>query len=299
MEDPNRSFDQLPDFGDVPPEFQEKKSTPTWVWIVGGVAVLGICCVAAVCGSFALLGDDIQTAFDEAVGTIESGGDFADFEATVESAVPQEDPVVEEVTSEEFNSADFTYFATFEDAGFWAEGDLLEADGTLEAQGYVTSGVFEFEAVAAEGLYWTTAGESFGDGVYEVEVTAVDGTINNGYGILFFYNEKDEENSDFYLFEISSDGFVWIGRCDNSCDEFEILVDEGWFESSAVLQGINVTNRLTVEVTGGSMRFLVNGIEVGTATDTALTSGDVGLLVESFDEGGVKIHFDNVSYQAP
>lgn len=301
MDDPNHSFEDLPDFGEVPPEFEEKKSTPTWIWVVGGIGILGICCVAAVCGSLSFFGDDIQGVFDEVAATVESsGGDFSDFEATVESSIPRSTPADSSENNGEpsdsrveVDPSDVTYLAQFKGSGTWAEGDLVMDDGTIEAQGYVNGGVFEFDGYEPEGLYWTTAGESFGDGVYEVEVTAVDGPLNNGYGLMFFF---EEATSSFYLLEISSDGFVWIGRCDNACDEIEVLVENGWFESSAVLQGLNVSNRLTVEVQNGNMRFLVNGVEVGRATDTTLTSGDVGLFIETLEEGGITIHFDNVSY---
>ena len=60
------------------------------------------------------------------------------------------------------------------------------------------------------GLFMATAGESFGDGVYELEATQIDGPLNNGYGMLF---RVDESSDSFYAFEVSGDGFIWIGWC--------------------------------------------------------------------------------------
>ena len=112
-------------------------------------------------------------------------------------------------------------------------------------------------------------------------------------GMLFFGNN---DTDDFYLFEISSDGFVWIGYCDNGCETLEMLVSDGWFESDAVNQGIGATNRLRVDITGGAMTFYVNDVFVGDAFDITLTGGDIGVAVESFGDPNVVIEFDNFKY---
>jgi hypothetical protein len=153
--------------------------------------------------------------------------------------------------------------------------------------------VYDFTVLAEESLYWATGGENFTDGVYEVEATAVDGTLNNGFGMMFRY---DEETDSFYLFEVSSDGYVWIGLCQNGCSEVDAVVEGGWFQSDAVNLGLDATNFLRVEAKGSNLAFYVNGIEVGRMNDSTLTGGDIGLLVETFDEGGVRILFDNFLY---
>jgi hypothetical protein len=127
--------------------------------------------------------------------------------------------------------------------------------------------------------------------VYEVEATAVAGPVNNGFGMVF---RLDEDADNFYLFKISSDGFVWIGKLVNGgLEENRPLVQDWWFESSAVKTGLNETNVLGVRAESGNMIFFVNDQEVGRVTDNSFRSGDIGVMAETLGLGGVQVHFDN------
>ncbi len=176
------------------------------------------------------------------------------------------------------------YVETFDAVGDWGVGSSEALVAT------VTGGVFEFTVLAESGVYWTVAEQSFSNGVYEVEATQIGGPLDNGYGMLLRANS---ETGAFYLFEISGDGYIWIGRCADSCNQADPLVKGGWFQSEAVNQGLNATNFLRVVADGPNMTFYVNGFEVGRITDTALSGGDVGLMVETLGEGGVEVVFDN------
>ncbi len=266
------------------------RSIPSWAWIVGGVGGLLLCCVVIACASLFIFSESLTEIFEEAVATIEADtGSATNPGATLEPAEASSTPVPPPPGM----ARDWLYIAEFERTGGWADGDVTSDDGTVEASGRIVNGVFELTAFQADGLYWTSPSERFGDGVYEVEATAVSGPLDNGYGLMFLY---DEATTNFYLFEISSDGFVWIGFCEDGCSEPEPLVEDGWFESDLVRTGIGVSNRLTVEVNGEMMRFFINGEELAAVADRRVTEGDMGLLVESFDEGNVRIHFDNAAY---
>lgn len=176
------------------------------------------------------------------------------------------------------------YHETFEEPGDWRTG----SDG--DAVGQVEDGVFEM-LVRGDNLFiWTTAGKSFGDASYQVEATQVEGPLNNGYGMLF---RVDDERDNFYVFEVSGDGYVWIGRYLNGGEEAEAIVGDWWIESDAVKEGLNETNLLRVEAEGANMIFFVNDQEVGRVTDDAFGEGDIGLMVETLGEGGVRVQFDN------
>lgn len=182
---------------------------------------------------------------------------------------------------------DEAYLETFDAPGTWRVGD--DAD----ASGQVRNGVYDLLVTADDAIIWTTAGQDFGDGVYQVEATQVEGPLNNGFGLLFRLNDN---NDDFYLFKISGDGYVWIGRLrGGGAVESQPLIGDWWFESTAVQQGLNRTNTLRVEAEAGNMIFFVNNQEVGRVTDTAFRRGDIGLMVETLGLGGVRVHFDNVS----
>lgn len=194
-----------------------------------------------------------------------------------ETAVPAPAPETSE-------TAVAAYTDSFDAAGTWSVGS---ADGV---SGDVAGGVYDLYVSADSGFFWTTGGQTFADGTYEVAVTAVEGPINNGYGMIFHANN---ETNDFYIFEISSDGYVWIGWCANACTEAQALINGGWFQSPAIQQGLNRQNFLRVVAEGPSMVFYVNGIEVGRLTDPTLASGDIGLFVETLGEPGVRVQFDD------
>lgn len=177
------------------------------------------------------------------------------------------------------------YTTSFDGVETWGGGSLEGAEGTVE------DGAYRLSVTAPEGFFWTTAGRSFGDGVYEVEATHAAGPLDNGFGLIF---RADPGAGAFYVFESSSDGFVWIGRCEDGCAQMATLVGDGWFFSDAVRRGAGVANRLRVEAAGPDLLFFVNGVEVGRARDAALGEGDVGLFVETRGEGDVGVAFDNV-----
>lgn len=176
------------------------------------------------------------------------------------------------------------YEETFDDAGRWGTGSDVDKEGQVQ------DGRYEFLVKSEFGLFWTTAGEEFGDGVYQVEATPLEGPLDNGYGMLF--RVGDEANA-FYLFEVSGDGFVWIGRCEGGCSDEAVLIEDGWFASEAVNEGLNVTNILRVRAEQANLIFYVNDQEVGRVTDDSFQSGDIGLAVETLGEAGVLVAFDN------
>jgi hypothetical protein len=178
------------------------------------------------------------------------------------------------------------YLETFDTAESWGMG----SDGNTV--GEIVDGRYELLVRPAVDRFWTSAGQTFANGVYEVEATQVAGPIDNGYGMLF---RIDGRTDSFYAFQISGDGYVWIAHCAKGCAEERALVQGGWFESTAVYQGLNQTNRLRVRAEGGNFTFYVNDQEVGRATDSAIARGDIGLVVETLGEGGVRVAFDNFS----
>ncbi len=178
------------------------------------------------------------------------------------------------------------YRETFDEPGNWRTGE----DGDVEGQ--IVNGTYDLLVKADILFAWTTAGREFGDAVYEIEATQVEGPLNNGYGMLF---RVDDDRDDFYVFEISGDGFVWIGRYKNGGeDETEPIIGDWWFESDAVKQGLGEMNKLKVEAEGANLIFYVNDQEVGRVTDDAFDQGDVGLMVETMGAGGVRVQFDNL-----
>lgn len=176
-----------------------------------------------------------------------------------------------------------SYSETFDDPGNWSVGDDTYTEGKI------VDGVYDLLIKGDDVSRWASAGENFKDGVYQVEATQVDGPLDNGFGILL---RADTGSGDFYLFKISGDGYVWIGRFRNESEE-QPIVGEHWFESTAIKQGLNQTNKLAVAAESGNMIFYVNDQEVGRVTDNNFQQGDIGLYAQTLGVGGVRAHFDN------
>jgi hypothetical protein len=186
-------------------------------------------------------------------------------------------------------SASGPFNESFDSAGDWGIGSSPEVEGQVD------DGVYEMNVKSNHGLYLATAGKNFGDAVYEVEATQIGGPLNNGYGMLF---RVDESTDSFYVFEVSGDGYVWIGYCSDLCEtEAVALVGGDWFRSTAVNTGLHVKNRLRVEADGPQMTFFVNGVEIGRTSDNRLTEGDIAVMVEALGQPGVQVAFDNFTVE--
>ena len=101
------------------------------------------------------------------------------------------------------NTSNLPFIESFDNPGNWSSGEDAYSIGG------VVDGVYDFKVLENDISRWVSAGKTFGDGIYEVEATPVEGPLDNGYGLLF---RADADKGDFYLFKISADGYVWIGR---------------------------------------------------------------------------------------
>lgn len=177
---------------------------------------------------------------------------------------------------------------TFETAGNWGTGHSAQVDGQIVNEEY------ELYVKSNHGQYIASAGEKFGNGIYEVEATQIGGPLNNGYGMVFHLDDASEA---FYALEVSGDGYIWIGYCEALCEEDAIaLVGGDWFPSPVVNPGLYATNRLKVIVESPLMTFYVNGVEIGRTSDSRLSEGDIAVLVEALGEGDVRVAFDNFKF---
>ncbi len=177
------------------------------------------------------------------------------------------------------------YVETFDDAGSWRTGSDTYTEGEVQ------EGVYDFYVINDDVSRWSAAGKNFSDGVYEVEATQVEGPLDNGFGMLF---RADTEKGDFYLFKVSGDGYVWIGRYTGEVED-QAIIGSHWVESPAVNRGLGQTNKLRVAAESGNLIFFVNDKEVGRVTDNSFAEGDVGLFAQSLGVGGVRVLFDNLS----
>lgn len=177
-------------------------------------------------------------------------------------------------------AGDVLYADNFDDASSgWETWDEEDSTGQYE------EGKFAIEVRAVDTFYWTSVDQNFDDLVLDVDATKVDGVDDNHFGVI----ARFQDNQNFYLFSISSDGYYQIGYFEN--DEFTPLVD--WSESEAINQG-DATNHIQLKCQGDMLTWSVNGQELAEVQDGRFQTGDIGLYVGSSDEPPVKIAFDDL-----
>jgi hypothetical protein len=107
----------------------------------------------------------------------------------------------------------------------------------------------------------------------------VGGPAGGGYGFVVrdqagSGRDGIQQRGQFYVLEAGDRGEIGVWRRDG--DRWTDLVP--WTPSQIVKTG-DAPNELTVKMSGEHLIFLVNGVEVMRATDSALTEGAVGLFV--------------------
>ena len=70
------------------------------------------------------------------------------------------------------------------------------------------------------------------------------------------------------------------------------------YHSEAIIPG-NAANHIQATCQGSRLALSVNGEFIAEAYDPTFASGDIGLIVGSFDQPGVDVWFDNLSVKNP
>ncbi len=211
------------------------------------------------------------------------------------------------------------YIATFDDF----KSDWTQADGRLKVH-ILDTGTLRIEVGDVDKLPFSQAKPYFGDFDIRAQMTAVDGPEGNGFGLIFRLQNKDNTSptdDDFYLFEISSDGYYRVLRSFNETQK-ELST---WIPSDVINQHIGTTNFLRVNAKGDHFQFYINNQQVqlcipddpngvstfpatgqcvrgkmlDTLVDASIPNGQLGVVAQSLDEQGVVIDFDNVVVYGP
>jgi tetratricopeptide (TPR) repeat protein/Tol biopolymer transport system component len=168
--------------------------------------------------------------------------------------------------------------------GGWGEASDLQSVKKYE------NGQYHISVNASELFIWSTAGQDLADFMVEVEATQVSGPNDNGYGLLFRF----QDNEHFYRVDISGDGFYLLSK--RSENQWVTLVD--WTESPFIHKG-QATNRLKVICQGSQISLYVNDRHLTDFSDVSHNHGDIGLFAGTLSQGGVHISFDNFKVWAP
>ncbi|NWG75285.1 MAG: DUF1080 domain-containing protein [Rubrivivax sp.] len=143
---------------------------------------------------------------------------------------------------------------------------LIDAQHRFEQGGYVVDAPAEgSETLVAQPTVNLT------DGVFEVNARATAGPVASSFGLVF---RADPTGQRYYYFLLNSAGTYFVGVC---VDGVFGTLDSG---PVAELRGGAAGNNLQVRAQGDTLRYAVNGRELGQIKDARLTTGGVGLHVE-------------------
>lgn len=99
-------------------------------------------------------------------------------------------------------------------------------------------------------------------------VKQISGAVLDPYGVSVRISDQGH-----YEFDIDSNGKWVVFKCGSSnCSRLK-----DYTASSAIHSGLNATNTLSVAMQGTNFTFSINGTQVGQFTDSAYSSGQVGL----------------------
>lgn len=171
----------------------------------------------------------------------------------------------------------------------WAE---YNRSGTVVA---VEDGELRISTSTPGQIFWTNPGRNFDDVIVTVQARQTNGPNDNAYGVMCRY--QDESN--FYLFLISGDGYYMIGKYETGQATIQYLTNSNEFVfSDTINQGV-ATNQIRASCIGDELSLSINGIPLLTVTDSAFRSGDIGLGVSTFEPGTAVVQFDDLRVLAP
>ena len=146
---------------------------------------------------------------------------------------------------------------------------------------------------------WGRPGLDLTDMELEVDAQYDAGPTNNEYGVFCRYDRGCDGRNSFYFFLISSDGYYALGKVIKDVRTILNPAAGSFQPAPAVKVEPGAVNHLAATCQGDKFSLAVNGTPVGDFSDADLTHGDVGLVAGTFDEGGVRIYFDNVVVRKP
>ena len=124
-----------------------------------------------------------------------------------------------------------------------------------------------------------------------VESTLLSGPMDVESGLICRSNYEN-----FYYAIVSIDGYYGIAKA--AGEDFDYIQMDAMYQNSSINLG-NETNTIRFDCIGNELTLYVNGELLTSVTDDTLTSGDIGFVVGTYDEGGAKFGFDNLVVSKP
>jgi len=173
--------------------------------------------------------------------------------------------------SEDFSNPDDSGWYQGEDPGWeWA----------------ITGGRYYGWVIDEDSLDYVYDGSASGltDGRFQAKTGQLGAATDHSWGLIF-----RAAGQSFYAFEISADGYVL----------FAVHTATGWdhlygWEPCPAIRSAGETNEIRVDADGSSFSLYVNGQFITEVTDTRLSSGSVGFIIETWVDAEGGVWFDDL-----
>jgi hypothetical protein len=157
--------------------------------------------------------------------------------------------------------------------------------------GYL-DGAYQIRISSANSLAWGTPRFDLADVRLEVDAHAVDGPLDNAFGLVCRYQDPDN----FAFFLVSSDGYSGIGTVRDGVRT--LISGEAMLPNEAIAQG-HTANHLRADCVGSRLSLWINAMLANEALISEWSPGDVGVIAGTYGEAGVEIRFDNFAIFQP
>ncbi len=163
---------------------------------------------------------------------------------------------------------------------------------TQDGETNYTGGAYHIRVSQPDSDIPARPGLNFGDVRVEVETAKAAGPDDNRFGVLC----RVQDDSHFYFFIISSDGYYAIGKA--SGDPQEQAGMPAMKPSELIAQGM-AANHIRADCVGDMLTLYVNGQKLGQMKDDQYAGGDVGLIAGAYKTPGTDVYFDNFTVLKP
>jgi serine/threonine-protein kinase len=231
-----------------------------------------------------------------AIGSIGGIGSLRNFLNSQESALNPPPSATEPGQSFTVPAVDITPAPTLGTALF--SDDYSNPESGWERY-HGSEGIRDYESGAYRILadlpnFWaiSTPGKTFTDASIKVDATKVAGPDDNLFGIICRFQDLDN----YYFLIISSDGYYAIGKTVSG--DTTVIGQDNMLYNDIIHRG-ETDNTLQALCDGNQLALYANGVELVSVEDTTFSSGDVGLLVGTFETHGANMVFDNFTVTLP
>jgi len=155
--------------------------------------------------------------------------------------------------------------------------------------GYV-SGEYHVEVSIDNTVTWVNLEDSYTDTLIDMDTRVVSSSGDGDYGAVCRFQDGDN----FYGLEVSEDDYIAIWKYVNG--EYFSLIE---WQYSSYIADIEGDLHITAGCVGDKLTLSVNGALLAEARDSDFSSGEVGIVVGTFENPEIVVGFDNFKVSTP